>query len=237
MIHYPSPADVLKTESAALKLLGDSPFLQGNHYNFARAASDAHRRLEGIDLKKFKDGPLIVFEGLLEISISNKPYRIFLGEIINTKREKKDFFCCDASLYMAIADSSGDVIRKFHFDYDSGRNKTGKEISKKPYLHLQYGGELSRQMKAAGIDDSKYENAIRPWMENPRICFYPISIFMLVYMIFTEFIPEDAHKLFEDTYWQHRLEENEATFLRPFLGHCASIKGNKSLLKEHFYHH
>lgn len=241
MIPFPSPEEIHKLECASLELFGGNKRLQEKQSQFAQAALNTSARLKSLDLKRFTGGTIVEFEGILETNIprsKTNPHKIFISERISANKIDKKLVCTESSFCVAIATQSGDILRKIHFDFDAGTTQAGKkQPTKKPFFHLQYGGELSKFMINSGIDEDAYKKSWNPWLEAPRITYFPMSIFILLYLTLKEFAEEDAHILFEDPYWYGRLKINESQILSPFIDYCQkSLKTGKSLFKDCSYH-
>jgi hypothetical protein len=241
MIPFPTPEEIHKLECASLALFGVSKRLQEKQAQFAQAAQTASARLKDLDFKHFRGGAIVDFEGHIEIDIDGSktnPHKIFLSERINANIIDKKLVCTDSSFCVALSTSTGNILRKFHFDFDSGIEQQQKKKSiKKPYFHVQYGGELSKYMIGNGIDEDTYKKSWHPWLETPRITYFPMSIFILLYIVLKEFAAEDAHLLFEESYWGSHLKSNEAKLIKPFIDYCQNtLKADKSLFKDCYYH-
>ena len=128
------------------------------------------------------------FSTYWDVGYMDEDCRIFLGALVEKipKRNKILYM----SYYVCIVEGReppNKILRKFHFDYVSGGTR-----SKVPHprFHLQYGGELPPGMTERGIKD-EHIKLLLPKVKQPRILFTPVTIALLMNMLFYEFPTED----------------------------------------------
>ncbi len=184
---------------------------------FARAADDAYKALGSQDKHSFN------FSTSWDIEYMNKNCRIFLGALIQ-KYSSQDKICW-MTHYLCIAENTGttwEILRKFHFDYVT-------EDKMHPCFHLQYGGELPPAMKVNGIEDKHIESLL-PKVRQPRIFFTPVTIALLMNMLFYEFHSEDIDSIREGLAWQKIIRENEKEILVRYYERCAQLAGKCGII-------
>jgi hypothetical protein len=93
-----------------------------------------------------------------------------------------------------------------------------------PRFHLQYGGELPQEMEGRGITN-KQVLTLLPKVRQPRIFFWPMTVGLLMNMIFYEFPTEDTNYILKEPYWQNLVRQNEREILKPFYNKCATLAG------------
>jgi hypothetical protein len=159
-----------------------------------------------------------------------KDCRLFLGEIINNQEPRnKSSKISDMSYYMCIVDGTDKpkkVLRKFHFDYVTGR---AGQRERHPRFHLQYCGGLPLAMKNLGITDELME-LLEPHVDGPRIFFTPMTLGLLMNMAFYEFPCDATEEIRKRGDWQNLVRENEKRILIPFYQKCVHFAGNEDFV-------
>jgi hypothetical protein len=226
-----SPDTIKEVELRSLELIKQSSLLATICPHITSRAESSYARLRS--LSRIGKGTILYdYESFFDSSIEGKECRIYFGGKAVALSAKK----CDAvSLYISIYDlKSKKVLRKFHFDYDSGSDIASK--SSKPYYHIQYGGKLTPLMKGDGIVPETQQH-IETWLSTPRILYIPMSLFSLVAIILKEVQPEAAIELFSEQNWKNHLINTEKIMLAPFYKACTDkIIKKESLLMDYFYH-
>ena len=184
---------------------------------FARAAGDVSKTLASGDKQNFN------FCTSWYVEYMNTNCRIFLGALI-TKHHSKDKISW-MTHYLCIAENTYTkwrILRKFHFDYVT-------EDKMHPYFHLQYGGELPPAMKVDGIED-KHLEPLLPKVRQPRIFFTPVTIALLMNMLFYEFQSDDTDIVREGLAWQRIIRENERKVLVRYYERCEQLAGKCGII-------
>ena len=167
---------------------------------FVRAAEDASKTLGSRDKKNFN------FSTSWNVEYMNMNCRIFLGALIRKYPSRNKI--CWMTHYLCLAENTGTIwriLRKFHFDYVT-------QDKMHPRFHLQYGGELPPAMEVDGIKGQHLESLL-PKVRQPRIFFTPVTIALLMNMLFYEFQSDDTDIIKEGLAWQKIIRENEREVL------------------------
>ncbi len=228
---YPPPDEFISCEFKTLIFLKDNTsFVCG----LPTLANDAYAYYSE-HYKNFRDSRKLNFnfESTFDVNVDGKDgFAAYVGGIIRLKDSDK---FNDISYYIAICRKNTpkpEILRKYHFDYAPAGN-TRKQAH--PVFHLQYAGKLSKKLKAKDIDDDHLD----PWLSEPRLCYSPISLALLINLILQEFPSENNRKLVETSEWRNLIRRNENLILRPFFERCSSFlaeKGRKKLFINDFYY-
>lgn len=184
---------------------------------FARAAADVYKTLGSHDKQSFN------FSTSWDVEYMNTNCRIFIGALIR-KYPSHDKICW-MTHYLSIAentDTTWRILRKFHFDYVT-------QDKMHPCFHLQYGGELPPAMNIDGIED-KHIEPLLPKVRQPRIFFTPVTIALLMNMLFYEFQSDDIDIIREGLAWQKIIRDNERDILVRYYERCAELAGKCGII-------
>jgi hypothetical protein len=115
------------------------------------------------------------------------------------------------------------VLRKFHFDVAPGGNPSqGQQV---PQTHLQYCGEMSQYLGGIGCRSEQLAQ-MHPWLSEPRIFFWPMSLGFLIDMALHEFPDQASAKFRADSYWRSLIRKQETLILKPFYERCVEVIKN-----------
>ncbi len=163
--------------------------------------------------------------------VETKSMKIWVGANYTTKRKFYNQFE-EFSYFMAITREEKGVpvvLRKFHFDFDAS------DCDIIPTFHLQYGGELCKKMDDINCNQER----VCPWLSKPRLSFFPVSLAIILHIVFCEFCESDeAKELTERLEWRNLLRANEKLILAEYYKQCdsyANSKDNKKLVFDLFY--
>lgn len=223
---YPKPQDIKKCELETLKFLIDSLII--NSY-FPELYSDAYQHYARI---KYDQRLKFNFESELPIRIEGREGHAHIGAniMINGRNNYEGI-----SYYMAICSDDkprARLLRKYHFDYalpDPSRRQPH------PVFHLQYAGELSPRLEGQNLQHQH----IDAWLSEPRLCYKPMSLALLINTILKEFPNEISIKLIESSGWRNLIRKNENLLLAPFYKIChnfISTRTSHQLFMNDFYY-
>lgn len=243
---YPSPGDLIESELTVLKHLRTDPYIKETHSQFARHASSYYDRN--------RDGHARGFEFVSYFNVwhaamrrhepgSGKQgkrtpnVRLFVAARIELdKGAFSNVTYCFAVCRIRSARIT--VLRKFHFDVTGASNKSGRRLQQHPRCHLQYCGEMVPQMATMGCRETQL-NQMHPWLSEPRIVFWPMSLALLIDMALHEFPDERSKKFREKPEWRGLVRKQEALVLRRFYQKCVDVivdtRGNNRTLADEFY--
>lgn len=193
---YPEPQKVLKCERETLGFLKDDQTVQSHFYELANAAD--------IYYYKTKDSKGIPFRFESHFDISTKDWKGYAN--ISSEIVPQDGNCFKSVSYNLTIyeknETSGKILRKFHFDYAPSRIN---HKNPHPVFHLHYGGRLFGKLKNMKLTD----NHLYPGFDGPRLCYYPISLALLINFILMEFPDEINKKFLEKSEWRKLIRKNE----------------------------
>jgi hypothetical protein len=121
------------------------------------------------------------------------------------------------------------ILRKFHFDVAIKRDNQGARTQEHPICHLQYGGEMIPYMETIGLRPQQLEK-MYPWLSEPRIFCWPMSLALLVDMAFHEFPDQRSTAFRASSEWRALIREHETLVLRPFYEKCVEVIADKRKL-------
>jgi hypothetical protein len=168
-----------------------------------------------------------------DVECPSRDCRIFLGAIVRKAPKRNKIL--STSHYISIVEGRQPVrriLRKFHFDYvTEDEYRSGKH----PRFHVQYGGQLPPAMKLMGVED-KHIDDLFPWVEGPRIFFWPMTLALLMNVAFYEFPTADTDTIRKTSEWLSLVRENERAVLVPFYELCLQFAGkNEFIFSEKIY--
>lgn len=242
---YPLPGDLIKSEVGVLNYLRDEPFIKERHSQFAQDAGMYYGRN-----RDSRSG----FEFFSYFDVWHKPMR---NQEVASGRERKRSPNVRLMLAARIGLSNGafsdvtyclavcriqstrlTILRKFHFDITISSDTSQRQLQQHPRCHLQYCGEMVPHMAAIGCRETQLDQ-MHPWLSEPRIFFWPMSLALLVDMALHEFPDARSAKFRASNEWRGIIRTHEALVLRPFYEKCVQVitdtKGKNRTLADEFY--
>ncbi|MBI4834519.1 MAG: hypothetical protein HY811_06850 [Planctomycetes bacterium] len=150
-----------------------------------------------------------------DVKIQNNSYEKVCYHLIVTKKARR-----------SQEELRYTLFRNFHFDYNPKANESGH-----PFFHLQYGGGTGRSFGA------EYAiNITFPSIDLPRISYKPMSLALLMQIVFMHFYDENVVKLREDNDWKSILWNNEQLCWKDYYAECSAYLNSeeKHILCNHF---
>src|SRR5205807_1177151 len=93
-------------------------------------------------------------------------------------------------------------------------------------------------MAEMGVLESQL-NQLNPWLSEPRLFCSPMSLALLVDMVFHEFPDEPSRKFRDTSEWKDLIRKQETLVLRPFYEKCLDViidkHDQKRTLADAFY--
>ena len=240
---YPEPGVLIDSELKILGYLRNDPFIKARHSHFSRDASMYYRRYS-----EDRSG----FEFFSYIDISHAAKRAKRETASNRRRAKPNFrlmlaadIVLKSGAYSNVTyclsvcrSKSLTILRKFHFDVTINDDEKPSRLQQHPQCHLQYCGKMLPHMAKMGCRESQL-NGMNPWLSEPRIFFWPMSLALLIDMALHEFPDEDSKKFRDRPEWRGLVRGQEDLILRPFYERCVEVivdaKKKKKTLAEEFY--
>jgi hypothetical protein len=228
---YPSPSELIKNEIFTLERLKNDIFLAQWKSSLYKDASYAYYQAR--KLSSFN------FESSFEINVDNNPGTAFIGGKVIPSNDGNSYDLL--SYYLAICrneEMKNEPLRKLHFDYTE---PDPSHRQPHPIFHFQQPGKLTRAMTEAGCNiDHLY-----PWLSEPRLPYMPMSLALLINLVFSEFPDEKTTRFIEHTEWRHLIHKNEVLLLYPYYEQCYKfvdnckkgvIRGLSRLLTNDYYY-
>lgn len=230
---YPDADELLNREVAVLDFLRNAPFIKEHHSQFAQDAATYFGRNKGT-----KSG--FEFFSYLDVSHDQKrKEKPNLRLIVAARIERQ------AQVYHNVTYCLGvcrirtlSVLRKFHFDITIGNGSNPARSQPHPMCHMQYCGEMIPQMQSLGVRESQLE-IHSPWLSEPRILVWPMSLALLLDMTLHEFPNPRSEKFRATPEWRAIVRAHENLLLKPFLERCLEVivdsNGHRRTLADAFY--
>jgi hypothetical protein len=91
---------------------------------------------------------------------------------------------------------------------------------------VQYAGQLSKHHTSLGIDEKRYEEFFSPSLSEPRLVYTPMSLALLINMVFHQF-PDDKNDGIRNTSeWRKVVRQNEKFLFEPYFKDCHNFLNN-----------
>jgi hypothetical protein len=238
---YPSPDDLVKSEVSVLNHLRSSPYIKERHPQVAQAAADYSQRRSPFNFEfnsHFDIWHMAMHRNSIAARESGKAkpnVKLTISARINMEHKVfRDITYCLS--VCRIRSNRLTVLRKFHFDVVGEAAETRRQ--QHPQSHIQYCGEMVPYMVALGCRETQLDQ-MHPWLSEPRIFYWPMSLALLIDMALREFPDQNSAKFRADSYWRGLVRSQEALVLRPFYAKCiqviANAGGKNMTLADAFY--
>jgi hypothetical protein len=246
---YPAPADLIKSEVSVLNYLRSNPYINEDHPQVARNAAEYYLRNRsgkfGFEFQSFFDiSHASIGRQKAGAHSGAKPVpnvRLTVSARIEVvKRAVANVSYCFSVCRIRNARPAPrlTVLRKFHFDVTAGGPTAKARRQQHPRCHLQYCGEMLPYMAALGCRETQLEQ-MHPWLSEPRILFWPMSLALLIDMALHEFPDQRSARFRADSYWRGLVHNQEEMMLRPFFEKCVEVivngAGGSRTLSDAFY--
>jgi hypothetical protein len=246
---YPPPGDLLKSELSVLDYLRFNPYIKESHPQVAEAAGIYYPKNKGSQsgfvFHSYFDiwhAPLGSETAAAGSQRRPKPNaRLTVSALIELR--KCAFANVSYCLSVCRIESTSPcarvtILRKFHFDVTVAGELIERRFQQHPQCHLQYCGKMVPYMEEVGCRATQLEQ-MHPWLSEPRIFFWPMSLALLIDMALHEFPDQGSAKFRADSYWRGLIRKQEALVLRPFYEKCVEIirdsGGENRTLADAFY--
>jgi len=223
---YPQPKDILNCEIETLKFLINNSII--NSY-FSKLYADSYQYYTRI---KYNRRLLFNFDSEFSINLEGRDGTAYIGADIIIL-DDNNFEGISHSVAICNDDTpKARLLRRYHFDYtllDPSRKQPH------PVFHLQYGGKLSRKLQNENLEHQHMD----AWLSEPRLCYIPMSLALLINMILKEFPNEINLKIIESPEWRDLIRKNENILLAPFYKIChnfMSTRNSDQLFTNDFYY-
>jgi len=246
---YPSPNDLTGSELSVLDYLRRNPFIKEKHPQVASAAETYYFRNKssksGFEFnshfdtwhalmhpKKNASGKKGKPDANARLTVS------VLIQVLDNAFTNITYCLSVCRIRPKSSEAKLTILRKFHFDVAVAGAGVAGRIQQHPQCHLQYCGEMVPYMASVGCRTAQLEK-MHPWLSEPRIFFWPMSLALLIDMALHEFPDQDSAKFRSDSYWRGLVRKQEALVLRPFYQKCVDVitdtKGENRTLADAFY--
>ncbi len=240
---YPSPHTLIASELKVLDHLRNDPYITAEHSTFAQAAIRYYSRYKdarsGFEFSSHFDICHAAMLGKKGARARQKRQKPNLRLVVAARIElTKNGSYSNVSYCLAVGRIRGSILRKFHFDVAVSNDISQRRLQQHPQCHLQYCGEMVPHMVTVGFRQTQLEQ-MHPWLSEPRIFFWPMSLALLIDMALHEFPDPRSAKFRKAPEWQGLVRKQEALVLRRFYGKCVEVidntKGNNGTLADEFY--
>ncbi len=220
-VFYPKPDELVQQEINVLDFLRNNTYIKEKHSEFARDVGAYYTRNRGTDAG---------FEFFSHLDVSHDQSRtaapnlrlILAARILRNKQAYSDVtYCLCVCRTRNLA-----VLRKFHFDVTittGDRSRTQPQ----PRSHIQYCGTMIPQMSQMGVRPGQLL-PMNPWLSEPRILAWPMSLALLLDMALREFPNAKSERFRAMPEWRKIVRDHESLLLLPFLEQCTKVIKNTS---------
>lgn len=205
---YPSPGELIKNEINTLERLKNDPHLWQSE-STCKLANDAN-----VAYYQMKEARSFDFESSFEIQVDGNPGIAFIGGNIIPTDDGNGYN--QLTYHFAICNGGEGPhkpLRKLHFDYAEPRSSNRQPH---PVFHCQLPGDLTPAMAKAGCNIEH----LYPWLSEPRLPYRPMSLALLINLIFIEFPDENADRFIARGEWRSLIKKNEELVLEPYYEKC-----------------
>jgi hypothetical protein len=233
---YPSPSDLVGREVEVLNFLRNSPYITETHSPFALDAEKYYKRNKNTNAGFEFFSYLDVSHAQKKTSAKAKPnLRLIVAARIDRNAESYS----NVSYCLAVCRTRTlTVLRKFHFDVTMSAGSGGTRWQSHPSCHIQYCGKMIPQMEEMGVRPTQLDT-LSPWLSEPRIFAWPMSLALLVDMTLHEFPSPRSEKFRAEPEWRAIIRTHETIILTPFFQKCVDVlrshDKNRATLAEAFY--
>jgi hypothetical protein len=232
---YPRPEVLIKSELAILEYLKTNRYITQQHPRFAQ---DAHNKYGlnrshtaiGFDFLSYLD----VWHPTMHKRSNSHPSQASRDPntrlILGTRLQVNDSKFVNITYCFVVCRLRGErstIHRKFHFDIAVNSDESGQRSQNQPRCHLQYCGEMVPQMAGMGCKESQLEQ-MHPWLSEPRIFFWPMSLGLLIDMSLREFDQRSSAAFRATPEWRGLVRRQESLILKPFYEKCLQVIKNNS---------
>jgi hypothetical protein len=230
---YPTPKHLVQSELAILNHLSTDRYMAEEHDRFAQDArltyqSGRSSSDKGLQFISYFD---VWHPGMHKRSIARTSgmardpnARLIVGTRIhlNTGMFVNVTYCL---VVCRLRGGKCTIRRKFHFDLALSSGGAGRREQPHPRCHLQYCGEMVPQMTEMGCRETQLDQ-MHPWLSEPRIFFWPMSLGLLIDMALSEFAQQHSARFRATPEWRGLVRKQEDLVLRPFYEKCVRIIAN-----------
>jgi hypothetical protein len=245
---YPAPSELSKSELSVLDFLRGNRYMKDRHPQIAVDAHNYYLRNQssrtGFEFNSHFDTWHASMASDSDIDrngrrLPNARLTVSARIEIKGKLFTNVSYCLSVCrIRSAHRTSQITIMRKFHFDVVAAEAGTKRHVQQHPQCHLQYCGDMVPYMTTVGCRQTQLDQ-MHPWLSEPRIFFWPMSLALLIDMALHEFPDQDSAKFRADSYWRGRVREQESLVLGPFYEKCVEVirdtAGNNRTLSDAFY--
>lgn len=237
---YPKPADLIDLELKVLEHLRNNTYIKEHHPQVAQAAATYYQRNRNVQNNR-KVRSRFEFHSSFDVYHSQMRSRTLRADrrgralpnikltvsarIGVVKGAISDVSYCLSVCRMRRAGLT--ILRKFHFDTIGDAENAPGRSQQHPRCHLQYCGEMLPYMGEVGCREAQLEQ-MHPWLSEPRILYWPMSLALLIDMALHEFPDQHSAKFRAENHWRGLVHSHEDLLLRPFCAKCIEVITNRT---------
>jgi len=207
---YPKVLDLIGKEVKTIGILRSNPTINKHFKSLAKYATDVHPSL--VNFKKQKS-PSINFNHMIKLDFEGERTKVFLGSKICTMN--KTTYSLVTHYFTIYSSNKERILRRFHIDY-AIPGQPG------PRFHLQYAGELTELEE----DEEIKGNNIDSYFSLPRMNHHPVTLALLLDIIFCAAEDEKAAEIRETPFWRDLVKNNEDFILAPYYRALAAFSSS-----------
>lgn len=224
---YPAPADLVRSEEAVLQHLRNNTYITECQPQVARDAAAYYDRNRGSRSEfdfhtHFDIWHSSMRRGKHGGERAGPNVRLTISALLEWKKKTilNVTYCLSVCKIRPGITTRVRVLRKFHFDVVGSGG--GERSQAHPRCHVQYGGKMIPYMAEVGCQSNQLEE-LHPWLSEPRISYWPMSLALLIDMALHEFPDQRSAKFRADSHWRGLVHRQEDLLLKPFYKRCVEV--------------
>jgi hypothetical protein len=242
---YPPPSQLIHSELRVLDLLRNDPYITAEHPTLAGDATKYYSRFKnacsGFAFFSHFDichAAMVRKKGASPWQKRTPNVRLVVAAQIGLTKKGSYSNVSYCFAVGRIRAKHPSILRKFHFDVTISDDRSQRRLQQHPQCHLQYCGEMIPDMAKVGFRQTQLDQ-MHPWLSEPRIFYWPMSLALLVDMALHEFPDPRSLKFRASNEWRSIIRTHEALVLQRFHEECIQVitgaKGNNRTLADQFY--
>ena len=233
---YPSPNELIQSEITVLNYLRSNRYIKESQSQFAQHAGFYYERYRKRHSRGFEfSSHFDVRHARMPGSHGNgKPnLRLTIAALIELTKNSSYSNITYCLSVCRFRPNRFPILRKFHFDVTVASDTSQRRSQQHPQCHLQYCGEMIPHMARMGCRQAQLDQ-MHPWLSEPRIFFWPMSLALLVDMALHEFPDPRSGNFRTSSGWRDLVHGQEALVLQPFYKKCVEVIGRRRTLADEF---
>lgn len=218
---YPGPAELISNEFKVLDYLSGDPYIADKHSVFLndakRYCTQGRRPTSGFQFQSYLD---VYHSEMPRIRKQEPNLRLVVAVIIERENVSLYGNISYVLVVCRIRSKHPSILRKFHFDINSGTDPNRRQ--QQPMSHLQYCGGVFPYLGKLGLQKAQLQQ-LHMKLSEPRIFFWPMSLALLIDMALHEFPDPRSEKFRATSEWRGIIRASEKLLLKPFYEKCVEV--------------